>query len=431
MHLSRIQLTFAALVAAVAVALAIAAQPAHAQTPDGFAAGDSARVDAEGSCLHLRGGPGLDHAVHDCLVHGEPVTILGDSQPAGGYTWLQVETSSTETGWVAAEYLVVEAEESANHGSEDHTEGAHNAGHISNVGTVDTPGSCLNFRVAAGLDQRVGRCLAHGTTVTVVDQQVTVHDHIWLHVSLDNGETGWVATDFVSFGDEEAEAEGDRQVIGASVEGREIEAYTVGTGPRTVLLIGGLHAGPESETTDLVQALMGHYLGNADAVPDELTLVFVPSVNPDGLAAGTRLNARGVDLNRNWPASNWSPTAVAGTTEVSGGTEPLSEPETQAVYDLITELQPLFTISYHGYASVIQDNGSGVANTLTQVYANASSYEHILDWVHYDITGELIETLKEMGLAAADVELEQDDALAIERNLRGLQATLEAAAALQ
>ena len=49
----------------------------------------------------------------------------------------------------------------------------------------------------------------------------------------------------------------------------------------------------------------------ARAVPGtESRWAVVQCVNPDGLLAGTRQNANGVDLNRNFPASTWRPGAV-------------------------------------------------------------------------------------------------------------------------
>jgi protein MpaA len=74
-------------------------------------------------------------------------------------------------------------------------------------------------------------------------------------------------------------------------------------------------------------------------LPPHVHLWLVPTVNPDGLAAGTRHNAHGVDLNRNWPAA-WAHTDVSGS-------RPLSEPEDRAMRAFILRIKPKLTIWYH------------------------------------------------------------------------------------
>ena len=68
----------------------------------------------------------------------------------------------------------------------------------------------------------------------------------------------------------------------------------------------------------------------------------LPTYNPDGLARGTRRNARGVDLNRNFPHL-WKD--LDGTYE--SGPRPASEPETRAVMAFLEEVDPRRVISFH------------------------------------------------------------------------------------
>ena len=392
--------------------------------PSQLEPGDEAVVAAGDDCLNLRSAAGLDKPIENCLATGVSVTILGGPVSANNYTWVEIEHWAGNTGWVAAEYL-----EKA--GTGEPTERAVAASVPEQRGgqaLVETGGSCLNFREGPGLEHDTFTCLADGTQLDVLGESVGADGHTWVHVARDNGERGWVADEYLLFFDLGPAIE--RQVIGTSLQGRDIEAITVGDGPHAIMLVGGIHTGPEAETVDLVRALKQHFAYSAARLPAELKLVFVPNANPDGYALGTRVNARGVDLNRNWPASDWREDAVHGDSPTSGGTEPLSEPETRALFDFIVGVEPLFVLSYHGYASLVEDNGHGVSELLSAAYAATSGYEHISEWTHYEVTGGFIEALEEHGIAAADVELAHDDAASFERNLRGVQAVIDAVAAL-
>ena len=91
--------------------------------------------------------------------------------------------------------------------------------------------------------------------------------------------------------------ENRRSLSGHSVQGRPIRALELGfgsgsRGSRRVLVVGCIH-GDECAGTAVVRRL-------EQLPPPIFDLWVVPTVNPDGRAAGTRENARGVDLNRNF-----------------------------------------------------------------------------------------------------------------------------------
>lgn len=135
-----------------------------------------------------------------------------------------------------------------------------------------------------------------------------------------------------------AAARGDeRRVIGRSIEGRPIVFFSDNAPDPAlkVLVVGDIH-GNEAAGMRITQRLI------VGPPPPRTDLLVVPTINPDGVAAGTRGNARGVDLNRNFPY-RWRPLSGA---EYSGGA-PLSEPETRAAHRMILHEEPDLTIWFH------------------------------------------------------------------------------------
>lgn len=153
------------------------------------------------------------------------------------------------------------------------------------------------------------------------------------------------------------------QSIGISVQGRPIRALTLGHGPRRVLFIGGIH-GDEAEGAYTTAELPAAF--DAAGLADAVTLTIIEDANPDGRAAGTRGNANGVDVNRNFPASNFD----AGN-PVNGGL-PLSQPESRAVYDAIERLSPDLVISSHAWADREFINFDGPARATAERFAAES-----------------------------------------------------------
>jgi protein MpaA len=136
-------------------------------------------------------------------------------------------------------------------------------------------------------------------------------------------------------------------VIGRSVQGRRIVARRVGdpASPRKALVVGNIH-GDEPQGVRVARTLvrMGARVHGID-------LWVIDSVNPDGLRANTRQNARGVDLNRNF-GFKWRRTGPPGY-RYYAGSKPFTEPESRAVRQLVLRLRPAVTIWYHqpyGYA---------------------------------------------------------------------------------
>ena len=127
-----------------------------------------------------------------------------------------------------------------------------------------------------------------------------------------------------------------REVIGYSVRGRPIVAWPLGRpGKPTALLVSTMH-GNEPDTRLIMYAL------KQGPKIHELDLWIIATYNPDGLAAGTRRNAHGVDLNRNFPF-RW--VDLDGSYE--SGPAPASEPETQAMMAFLDRIRPRRIVSFH------------------------------------------------------------------------------------
>jgi protein MpaA len=130
-------------------------------------------------------------------------------------------------------------------------------------------------------------------------------------------------------------------VVGRSSRGRPIRLRQLGDPSiEGKLLVFGCIHGDECAARKLVPLRGG--------CPDPRANVFVvPDLNPDGSRLGTRVNARGVDLNRNFPTA-WRPIGRRGDPQYSGP-RPLSEPETRLATRLVREIRPQATVWFHQY----------------------------------------------------------------------------------
>jgi len=128
-----------------------------------------------------------------------------------------------------------------------------------------------------------------------------------------------------------------------TVEGRLIKAYVLGSGPRSLLVMGGVHG---NETSSV--ALIRHFeqwVSHYRLPPSDCLLIVVPDANPDGHARGTRTNADSVDLNRNFPTRDWG--TLPRRKGDYPGPRPASEPETRFVLMLIARFHPSLIVSVH------------------------------------------------------------------------------------
>ena len=148
-----------------------------------------------------------------------------------------------------------------------------------------------------------------------------------------------------------------------SVQGRELWMGDVGPGtaPQKVLILGAIHGDELSASSVALQ-----WMGLARQAPGAVHWRFIPVLNPDGLLAQPprRVNAHGVDLNRNFPTPHWEQEAPRYWVQRTRkdprrwpGPKPLSEPESRLVQAQMESFAPDLIVSIHAPYGVLDFDG--------------------------------------------------------------------------
>ena len=158
------------------------------------------------------------------------------------------------------------------------------------------------------------------------------------------------------------------KVLNHSENGNPVYYWKTGSDTADITLIFGAFHGDEQGGFHLVVDLARYIQANPGVV--KKTAVLVPVLNPDGLLAGTRVNANNVDINRNFPTENWSP--AYKNKRNYPGMEPASEIGTLLAMQLIDEYKPAKIISIHSALHVV--NFDGPADALARKIAENNNY---------------------------------------------------------
>lgn len=162
-------------------------------------------------------------------------------------------------------------------------------------------------------------------------------------------------------------AAGLQATAGRSVRGqplllRDYPATPAQTPPRRILLLGGIHGDELSSVSVTFQWMQK--LEQQRSRPFAWRVI--PCANPDGLMSrpASRVNARGVDLNRNFPSADWARKALAYWTQRTGkdprrypGPSSLSEPETRWLQQQLHEFRPDAVVSIHAPYGLLDFDG--------------------------------------------------------------------------
>jgi protein MpaA len=174
----------------------------------------------------------------------------------------------------------------------------------------------------------------------------------------------------------------ETRILGISAGGLPIllHRFDPGFGPE-LLVLGGVH-GNESEGVVAAQALLGRLIAGEVSYPARLSVI--PVFNPDGVFLLNRLNAHGVDLNRNLPTRDWNPQAF--NERYPPGPHANSEPENQSLVKWLDEVKPQFVLSLHSWKPMLNVNGA--CREEAEVASRMTGYE-IVDSIGYPTPGSL------------------------------------------
>lgn len=236
------------------------------------------------------------------------------------------------------------------------------------------------------------------------------------------------------------------EMIGHSVEGRTIDAYTYGTGTTKLLFVGGMHGGYEWNGVLLAYTYMDYLSAHLSEIPAKLSIIVIPDINPDGVfkvigkegrfttadvpasrdESPGRFNANKVDLNRNF-GCNWAATSAWKGNIVSGGTSAFSEPESRSLRDFVLKLRPVGVVFWHSqagavYASECEHGVLPVTIDIMNAYARAAGYPAVKSFSAYKVTGDSEGWLASVGIPALTVELSTHDSVQWDKNLAGIKA---------
>lgn len=174
----------------------------------------------------------------------------------------------------------------------------------------------------------------------------------------------------------------EHKIIAKSVKNNELLATYIGRGEKYVIVLSCIH-GDEPQGKNISLKLIAYYEENKSLLVDK-TLILVPVVNPDGYEAISRVNANGVDLNRNFPSKNWE--LSVNKDDYYSGLKPASEPETQAMVGLIEQYCPKLIIALHQPYKLI--NYDGPAIKYADVMSKLNNYKIASD-IGYPTPGSL------------------------------------------
>ena len=239
-------------------------------------------------------------------------------------------------------------------------------------------------------------------------------------------------------------------VLGLSLQNREITSYTYGVGDKKIVFIGGIHGGYEWNSVLLAYKFMDYLQANPDLIPKNLSVIVIPSMNPDGvykvvgkegrftvadvpnnidLTKPGRFNANKVDLNRNFDC-RWQATGTWQGKTVSAGIAAFSEPESKVFQNFVLKNNLSAVVFWHSqsdgvYVSQCNNGISSSTMDIVNTYSKASGYPAEISFDAYTVTGAADDWLASINIPAMSVELKTHENVEWDKNLAGVKALFE------
>ena len=211
-----------------------------------------------------------------------------------------------------------------------------------------------------------------------------------------------------ALGEEQSKTPCVEIVYGVSELGRDLICRQIGdaSAEDALLLYFAVHGFEDAYDHDgevlrlIADRVSDYFTANPDML-GPLCLYIIPTANPDGLMDGTskdafgRCNAKGLDINRDFPAGWREDYRVRYKT----GHEPFASAEARAIQSLVQALSPAYAVDVHGWIDAVYGDGP-----LSQLLAR--SFDMRIKTIRSG--GTLTQWLDSLGIDAALLELPPD-----------------------
>lgn len=146
--------------------------------------GTTGTVDADGSTLYVRSGPGTSYSKLGYLADGKTFTITGKAQDSAG-TWWYRTTYNGKTGYLCSTFVKTKTSSGAVESTQQDT------------GKVNVGSSVLNVRKGPGTNYGVIGTLKNGTAVNISANAKDSAGTVWYKISY-NGTYGYVSSEYIA-----------------------------------------------------------------------------------------------------------------------------------------------------------------------------------------------------------------------------------------